>query len=126
MCVRQVREALHALLHHDVRGDEYELKGMLSGEIVDMNGRAPAELESHADATWGDRNVYGMLLTYGGGVVCVCVPEECGGGITPHVVVHVHQTLRLCPGRADHFLHQHVAFVEGRIMQRGESLKIRF
>ena len=34
-----------------------------------MDGKAPAELEGHADATWGDRNVYGLMLTFGGGVV---------------------------------------------------------
>jgi hypothetical protein len=56
-----------------VRGDEYELKGQLSSEIkglkVDLDGRPPGELEAHADATWGQLNVYGLLLTFGGGVV---------------------------------------------------------
>ena len=33
------------------RGDEYELKGQLSGSIVDLDGTPPAELEAHADAT---------------------------------------------------------------------------
>ena len=45
-----------------VRGDEYELKGMLSSDVVDLDGQAPRELEAHADATWSDRNVYGLLL----------------------------------------------------------------
>ena len=27
------------------------------------------QLEGHADATWGDRNLYGLLLTYAGGAV---------------------------------------------------------
>jgi len=34
--------------------------------FIDMNEPAPAELEGHADATWGDRNVYGLILTYEG------------------------------------------------------------
>ena len=33
------------------RGDEYELKGQLSSNIVDLNGAAPMELEAMADAT---------------------------------------------------------------------------
>ena len=51
------------------RGDEYELRGYLGGHIVDLDGKAPSDLEAHADATWGDRNVYGLLLTYNGGVI---------------------------------------------------------
>ena len=51
------------------RGDEYELKGQLSSNIVDLNGVAPMELEAMADATWGDRNVYGLLITFAGGAV---------------------------------------------------------
>ena len=38
-------------------------------EIVDLDGTPPEELEAHADATWGDRNVYGLLLTFGGAAV---------------------------------------------------------
>jgi hypothetical protein len=37
--------------------------------FIDMNEPAPAVLEGHADATWGDRNVYGLILTYGGAAV---------------------------------------------------------
>ena len=30
---------------------------------------APANLEGHADATWGDRNLYGLILTYAGAAI---------------------------------------------------------
>ena len=36
---------------------------------IDLNDAAPAWLESHADATWGDRNVYGLILTFAGAAV---------------------------------------------------------
>jgi hypothetical protein len=37
--------------------------------FIDLTESPPADLEAHADATWGDRNVYGLILTYGGGTV---------------------------------------------------------
>ena len=36
---------------------------------VDLWQPAPAELEAHADATWGDRCVYAVILTFGGAAV---------------------------------------------------------
>ena len=36
---------------------------------------APNELEGSADATWGDRNVYSLLLTYGGGAIAHSVKK---------------------------------------------------
>ena len=47
---------------------EARLTGSLKAGIggVSIDEPAPAELEAHADATWGDRNVYGLLLTYAG------------------------------------------------------------
>jgi len=38
------------------------LGGALAAHI-DLDQRAPADLEAHADATWGDRNVYALVLT---------------------------------------------------------------
>ena len=34
-----------------------------------MTSPAPAELEAHADATWGDRNIYALIITFGGAAV---------------------------------------------------------
>ena len=34
-----------------------------------MGTPAPAELEAHADATWGDRNIYALVITFGGAAV---------------------------------------------------------
>ena len=45
-----------------------QLGGNLSAHI-DMLEPAPATLEVHADATWSDRNVYGLQLTYAGAAV---------------------------------------------------------
>ena len=36
---------------------------------VNLDEPAPAELACHADATWSDRNVYGLLLTFAGGTI---------------------------------------------------------
>lgn len=44
------------------------LAGGLTANI-DLSEPAPSELEAHADATWGDRNVYALLLTYAGAAV---------------------------------------------------------
>jgi len=44
----------------------------LSGAIaahIDMSEPAGLDLEAHADAPWGDRNLYGIVLLYGGGAV---------------------------------------------------------
>ena len=48
---------------------EATLDGHLTANIPGLDGGAPTELESHADATWGDRNIYGLILTYAGAVV---------------------------------------------------------
>ena len=44
------------------------LAGSLEAHI-DLDGSADAALIAHADATWGDRNLYGLLLTYAGAAV---------------------------------------------------------
>ena len=44
------------------------LTGGLTANI-DLSAPAPAELEAHSDATWGDRNVYALLLTFAGAAV---------------------------------------------------------
>ena len=44
------------------------LEGSLKAHI-DLDESPAAELTAHADATWGDRNVYGLLLTFAGGAV---------------------------------------------------------
>ena len=44
------------------------LGGAMRAEI-DLSEPAPQQLEAHADATWGDRNVYGLILTYNGGAI---------------------------------------------------------
>ena len=44
------------------------LDGHLTSSIGLTDG-APTELESHADATWGERNLYGLILTYAGAVI---------------------------------------------------------
>ena len=36
---------------------------------IDLAEPAPMQLEASADATWSDRNVYGMLFTYHGGAI---------------------------------------------------------
>jgi len=36
---------------------------------IDISEPAPSNLVAHADSTWGDRNVYGLVLTYAGGAV---------------------------------------------------------
>ena len=45
----------------------------LGGDLrtsVDLDGSAPEQLETHADACWGtDRDLYGLLLTYAGACV---------------------------------------------------------
>ena len=44
----------------------------LSGSFdahVDLSEPAGAALDAHADATWGDRNIYGLILTYAGAAV---------------------------------------------------------
>lgn len=42
---------------------------------INLSKLAPAELESHADATWGDRNVYALILTFGGAAVLHCTKK---------------------------------------------------
>ena len=44
------------------------LDGNLTAAI-DLDEHAPAELEGHSDATWGDRNVYALILTFAGAAV---------------------------------------------------------
>jgi len=44
------------------------LEGSLKAHI-DLDGSPAAELTAHADATWGDRNVYGLMLTFAGAAV---------------------------------------------------------
>ena len=36
---------------------------------VDLNGSAGHRLEAHADATWGDRNILALVLTFAGGAI---------------------------------------------------------
>ena len=47
--------------------DSARLSGVLNSNLLDEP--APAALESSADATWGDRLLYGLQLTYGRGAV---------------------------------------------------------
>lgn len=47
--------------------DGARLQGQLSSNLLDEP--APGALEASADATWGDRIVYGLLVTYGHGAV---------------------------------------------------------
>ena len=42
---------------------------------IDLNEPAPATLEAHADANWGDRNVYAIVLTMGGGCILYVVKK---------------------------------------------------
>ena len=44
------------------------LGGSLAAHI-DLTEPAPPDLEAHADATWGERNVYGLIITYAGAAV---------------------------------------------------------
>jgi hypothetical protein len=44
------------------------LEGSLRAH-VDLDEPAPSDLEGHADATWGDRNVYGLILMFAGAAV---------------------------------------------------------
>ena len=48
--------------------DESRLSGRLSAN-VDLNEPAASTLEASADATWGDRNLYAMLITFYRGTV---------------------------------------------------------
>ena len=44
----------------------------LSGSFdayLDLSEPAAQELDAHADASWGDRNIYGLILTYAGAAV---------------------------------------------------------
>jgi hypothetical protein len=36
---------------------------------VNLSGGAGPTLEAHADATWGDRNIYALILTFAGGAI---------------------------------------------------------
>ena len=47
------------------------LGGLLKAHI-DLAQPAPSALEAHSDATWGDRNVYALVLTYAGAAVLFC------------------------------------------------------
>ena len=49
-------------------GDEARFEGRMQASI-DLAAPAGRELEAAADATWCERNLYGMLLTYGRGAV---------------------------------------------------------
>ena len=47
------------------------LNGSIYADTVRLDEPAPSELEAHGDASFGDRQVYGLLFTYyGGAVVC--------------------------------------------------------
>ena len=46
----------------------HRIDGALHANI-DLTEPAPSELAAHADATWCDRNVYALLLTFAGGTV---------------------------------------------------------
>ena len=46
----------------------HSISGALHASI-NLDEPAPAELACHADATWSDRNVYGLLLTFAGGTI---------------------------------------------------------
>jgi hypothetical protein len=53
-------------------GDSLSASPRLGGRLranIDLAEPAPAELESHADATWGDRNLYALILTFAGAAV---------------------------------------------------------
>ena len=53
-------------------GRGLSLASRLQGDMraeVHLDGNAPSALEAHADATWGDRNIYGLILTFGGAAV---------------------------------------------------------
>ena len=50
------------------------LEGAL-GACIDLSEPAPAELIAHADATWGDRNVYGLIITYAGAAILHAVKK---------------------------------------------------
>ena len=44
----------------------------LGGDLraaIDLTEPAPHQLEAHGDATWGDRNLYGLILTYHGAAI---------------------------------------------------------
>lgn len=46
--------------------------GILEGSLkanIDLSEPAPSELTAHSDATWGDRNVYGLILTFANAAV---------------------------------------------------------
>ena len=69
------RAALHAVYHERDLGILFggalapaRLDGRISAN-VDLWKPAPAELEGHADATWGDRCLYAIILTFGGAAV---------------------------------------------------------
>ena len=71
-----------------------------------MAGSTAAELEAHADASWGDRNVYGLLLTYAGAAVLVTTKkislivdstmeaEAIGSAKVAEVVAYAREILR--------------------------------
>jgi len=44
------------------------LEGCLKASI-DLSAPAPVEMTAHADATWSDRNIYGIILTYAGAAI---------------------------------------------------------
>jgi len=81
------------------------LRGGLAA-FIDMNEPAPAELEGHADATWGDRNVYGLILTYEGAAVlhqtkkislvvqCSMHTEAIASGKAPEVIYYAREIER--------------------------------
>ena len=50
------------------RNDAPRLSGHMRASI-DLDAPPPHGLEGHADATWGDRNVYGLVLTFAAAAV---------------------------------------------------------
>ena len=53
-------------------GGNLSSKPILEGNLkanINLTEPAAADLAAHADATWGDRNIYALLLTFAGGAV---------------------------------------------------------
>ena len=68
------RAALAMVYHERDTGITFggALTARLDGRVsanVDLWQPAPATLEAHADATWGDRCVYAIILTFAGAAV---------------------------------------------------------
>ena len=84
--------------------DGARLQGALAANILD--DPAPAALEASADATWGDRNIYSLLVTYGRGCVAHSTKklsmildssmeaEAIGSSKTAEVISYAREILR--------------------------------